>query len=92
MKYSMIVLLLMMGTAHAQIDCQESYPGEKRPEGWAYRTIDGRKCWYEGPLMLSKKKLRWSTEVIVPMIILNTPPRPDDETFRARWNLYGKED
>jgi hypothetical protein len=26
---------------------------------WAYRFIDGRKCWYEGKNMLSKSALQW---------------------------------
>ena len=88
MKYTAIALLLTIGAARAETICQERYPGDKRPDDWAYRTIDGRKCWYQGPMMLSKKKLRWSTEVIEPAIILTTPPRPDDESFRARWNLH----
>jgi hypothetical protein len=26
---------------------------------WSWRLIDGRKCWYEGKLMLSKSLLEW---------------------------------
>jgi hypothetical protein len=42
------------------IDCLPQYPGGgARPPGWSWRTIDGRQCWYEGPPMMSKDRLRW---------------------------------
>jgi hypothetical protein len=29
---------------------------------WSWRTIDGRKCWYEGKPMLSRAMLEWPEE------------------------------
>jgi hypothetical protein len=40
----------------AAIACQAS-PG--RGGWWAWRQIDGRKCWYEGKVGMSKDNLRW---------------------------------
>jgi hypothetical protein len=75
-----------------QLACVETYPGEKRPLDWAYRTIDGKKCWYQGPHMMPKSKLKWVIEEPVPMIpdmmIRKQPDEPEDDgTFQSRWRL-----
>lgn len=74
----------------AQLACVETYPGEKRPLDWAYRTIDGKKCWYQGPHMMPKSKLFWEKEETMPMIpdMMKQPDEPEDDgTFQSRWRL-----
>jgi hypothetical protein len=74
----------------AQLACVETYPGEKRPLDWSYRTVDGKKCWYQGPRMMPKSGLRWEYE---PMPTIKAPdimipePEDDDGTFESRWRL-----
>jgi hypothetical protein len=41
---------------NGEVACQAS-PG--RGGWWAWRQIDGRKCWYEGKIGMSKDNLRW---------------------------------
>jgi hypothetical protein len=41
---------------NGEIACQTS---AGRGGYWAWRTIDGRKCWYEGKAGMSKDNLRW---------------------------------
>jgi hypothetical protein len=76
----------------AVIDCVTSHPGDVRPKGWAWRTIDGRQCWYEGPPMMPKERLRWpllpAAELPPPEFITDhqpfpTPPPPTE--FELRW-------
>jgi hypothetical protein len=45
-----------IGTAHA-IECQ-SEKGAGYP--WAWREIDGKRCWYKGKPGMDKKLLRWA--------------------------------
>jgi hypothetical protein len=50
----------------ALIICHLTYPGDTRPQDWAYRTIDGKKCWYQGPRMLPKDRLQWQAPPMEP--------------------------
>jgi hypothetical protein len=40
-------------------DCIAELPTPRRGH-WAYRLIDGRKCWYEGKPGRDKSSLRWT--------------------------------
>jgi hypothetical protein len=61
----------------AQLACVDIYPGERRPLDWSYRTVDGKKCWYQGPRMMPKSNLKWVIEEPVPMTVPNE--------FELRW-------
>jgi hypothetical protein len=49
-------LLGSAGDVHA-IECR-SHKGEGYP--WAWRLIDGKRCWYKGRAGMDKKLLRWA--------------------------------
>jgi hypothetical protein len=51
-----VALTGSMGTAHA-VECQ-SEKGAGYP--WAWREIDGKRCWYKGKPGMDKKLLRWA--------------------------------
>ena len=51
-----VALIGSAGNAHA-IDCQ-SEKGAGYP--WAWRQIDGKRCWYKGKAGMDKKLLRWA--------------------------------
>lgn len=51
-----------IGTAHA-IECR-SEKGSGYP--WAWRLIDGKRCWYKGKPGMDKKLLRWAENPSVP--------------------------
>jgi len=48
-----------MPNAQAKQQCSAAAPSNQHGRWWAYRLIDGRKCWYEGKPMLSKSLLEW---------------------------------
>jgi hypothetical protein len=52
------------GNAHA-VDCQS----RKGEEGhWAWREIDGKRCWYKGKAGMDKKLLRWASTKAAPSV------------------------
>jgi hypothetical protein len=51
--------LLIASDPVSAIDCQ-TRKGEGNP--WAWREIDGKKCWYKGRAGIDKRKLRWATK------------------------------
>ena len=55
----MFMFLVAINNAHA-IECQN---GMQSGHGyWAWRLIDGRKCWYEGAPGMNKSLLHWSVK------------------------------
>lgn len=51
------------GDAHAITQCQ----GEKGAGyPWAWRQIDGKRCWYKGQAGMDKKLLRWAENTKAP--------------------------
>ena len=49
------LILSAWSTAHAA-ECRS----QKSDDGhWAWRTIEGQKCWYQGRAGLDKTKLHW---------------------------------
>jgi hypothetical protein len=53
----MFVLFVSLNSAQA-IECQTSMQGGDGH--WAWRLIDGRKCWYKGASGMDKLLLHWS--------------------------------
>lgn len=65
------------------IDCQTA-KGAGHP--WAWRQIDGKRCWYKGRAGMDKTKLRWPKAVTVGA----RPAKPqrksqDDELLYSVW-------
>jgi hypothetical protein len=54
------VVLIGMASAQAK-QCSGAVPADPRGH-WSYRLIDGRKCWYEGDIGVSKSSLQWSAK------------------------------
>ena len=63
-RYSVAVLIsaFWVTSAAAAIDCVAEAPSGKGH--WSWRTIDGKKCWYQGRPGISKAKLRWPAETV----------------------------
>jgi hypothetical protein len=55
---AMGIAVVLAIPAHA-VECQSS-KGE-RGYHWAWREIDGRRCWYEGQPGMAKSELHWPT-------------------------------
>jgi hypothetical protein len=53
----LLLLLLLATPAAAAVTCKSS-PGHHRSH-WAYRVVDGKRCWYAGPRGLSRSRLHW---------------------------------
>jgi hypothetical protein len=53
-----LAVALIGSAGNAQIECQ-SEKGAGYP--WAWREIDGKRCWYKGKAGMDKKLLRWET-------------------------------
>ena len=77
----MLTLIYSAGQARA-IECQ-SEKGAGYP--WAWRQIDGKRCWYKGKPGMDKNKLRWSETTTAPAAAKEAPPVAiDDEAERER--------
>jgi hypothetical protein len=63
-------LLGSAGNAHA-IECQ-SEKGAGYP--WAWRQIDGKRCWYKGKAGMDKRQLRWAETRTTPAAAKRRPP------------------
>jgi hypothetical protein len=63
-RYSVAVLIsaFWVTSAAAAIDCAAEAPSGKGH--WSWRTIDGKKCWYQGRPGISKDKLRWPAATV----------------------------
>lgn len=91
--------LLVTMTAAEAIECAAEVP-ENRTGKWYYRTIDGRKCWYQGQGLIPKSQLHWATApelanaqasmTVAPSIAIAVPEAQkaedaDDGSFASRW-------
>jgi len=90
-------LLVTMTTAQA-IECAAELPAD-RNGSWYYRTIDGRKCWYQGKGLIPKSELFWAgpsladaqaSMTVAPAVVLAVPQADktddlDDGSFASRW-------
>ena len=57
-RWLLILAALTLLPAPAMITCQVERPADAKAH-WAYRTIDGKTCWYEGQPGLPKSRLQW---------------------------------
>jgi hypothetical protein len=77
------IFLIGVPTAHA-IQCRAAQPSNQHGRWWAWRLIDGQKCWYEGRAMISKSLLQWS---IQPQVRTEPPATPTSVLTETRNNL-----
>ena len=55
---------------------------------WAWRQVDGKRCWYKGKAGIDKKRLRWPKAATVgarPAKPLMIEPSGDDELLHTVW-------
>jgi hypothetical protein len=90
--------LLASFTAAQAIQCVAEPPAD-RSGSWYWRTIEGRKCWYQGSGLIPKSELTWNSPSLAdaqasmtaaaPIANLLPPPQqsddPDDGSFASRW-------
>jgi hypothetical protein len=86
-------ILLLTTVSAAATDCKVE-PPSRPPEPWAWRTIDGKRCWYAGARGRSKALLRWP-KVVPAADVKAAEPAPEPEIvqpvqpgydyFRDRW-------
>ena len=67
------ILFVSINNAQA-IECQTSVQGGD--SHWAWRLIDGRKCWYKGASGMDKSLLHWSAAEDSPDKPEDTPDKP----------------
>lgn len=93
-------LLVSITVAQAAIECIAELP-ENRTGYWAWRTIDGRKCWYQGRQLIPRSELYWAAPTfaeaqasmltapaVVPAVqhaVSAAGIDPDDGSFESRW-------
>jgi hypothetical protein len=56
----MIAGAVVCASAAGAEECHDR--ADKHWAGWAYREIDGRRCYYEGRRMLPKSALHWAAK------------------------------
>jgi hypothetical protein len=85
-----VIGVIPLASSQAKQQCHaEALPAEG--SHWAYRIIDGRKCWYAGKPMLSKSLLEWpilisSKTIPVDQAEAASVRAPSDvDDFEARW-------
>jgi len=69
----MFVLFASVNNVQA-IECQTGVQGGD--SHWAWRLIDGRRCWYKGASGMDKSLLHWSAAE-------DTPNKPEAEKTQA---------
>ena len=81
------ILSLIVNEAQA-LDCQASKTGET--SYWAWRLIDGRKCWYKGAPGMAKSLLHWpvadrlrQSETIGPIKIRQSQALPEAQAITS---------
>jgi hypothetical protein len=75
-----IILIVFINNAQA-IECQTSVQGGD--SHWAWRLIDGRKCWYKGASGMDKSLLHWPAAEDSPDTPENMPDKPKVERTQA---------
>ena len=66
---------IAMATDAAAYECHASLPAE-RAGYWSWRQVEGRKCWYRGPRVVSKRSLHWPAAVTSPVTTGTNSPSP----------------
>jgi hypothetical protein len=80
----LVAVVLFDSAGNAQIECQ-SEKGAGYP--WAWREIDGKRCWYRGKAGMDKKLLHWET-MRAPAAGKRTPPAITKESAERERLLH----
>ena len=70
------ILIVSINSARAT-ECQTSAQGVD--SHWAWRLIDGRKCWYKGASGMDKSLLHWPADDNSPDRLGASPDKPNEE-------------
>jgi len=99
-SFVVMFILFVVSVNNAQaVECRTSVQGGDGH--WAWRLIDGRRCWYKGASGMDKSLLHWSAaedgpdrpedtpevQPIPPEVIKMLPIMPPQPTFEDRWRL-----
>jgi hypothetical protein len=76
----MCILLVFINSAQA-IECQTSV--QSSDGHWAWRLIDGRKCWYKGAAGMDKSLLHWPADDDSHDRLSDTLDKPKEENLLA---------
>jgi len=79
-KLLLISVLLLVPTSAGAIECKTK-PEVSGSRYWAWRIIDGKKCWYQGERRIAKSKLHWTPDD--PPIIARRSMPPADRSRPA---------
>jgi hypothetical protein len=96
-----IATLLLIGLPAQAKQCSAARPSNPHGQWWSWRSIDGRKCWYEGRAMIPKSSLQWAAQASAQSKAGATPKSvqpetandpldsqasvPDADSFESRW-------
>jgi hypothetical protein len=62
-RYPLAIIIAMSSLSSAvALECRAELP-QSRNEHWAWRIIDGKRCWYPGRAKMSKSNLHWPTTI-----------------------------
>lgn len=99
-SFAFLAVALTCSAGNAQPIVCQSEKGAGYP--WAWREIDGKRCWYKGKAGMDKKQLRWAettktpaagTKRRAPAMIEGTPER--ERLLHSYWpplpqtNIFG---
>jgi hypothetical protein len=79
----MITILSIVAPAAQAKQCSMARPLDPKGHWWSWRLIDGRKCWYEGRIAISKSLLQWSGPAIPTRVLTEKP----NDLFDSRASL-----
>ena len=104
MRYALVLILLLLPVPALAAECSDK-PDPHWRSNWGWRTIDKRRCYYEGDL-LPKSALHWGH--IAPKVdddppppqtplpaephitMIKVHPAPSWSSFEARFNAWQK--
>jgi hypothetical protein len=69
--FVLLVAALIPSAGHSQVIECRTEKGDGYP--WAWREIDGRRCWYKGKAGMDKKLLRWADSAKTPAALRGSP-------------------
>ena len=81
-RNAIVMCILFASVSGAQaIECQTNAQGSD--SHWAWRLIDGRKCWYKGESGMDKSLLHWPATDDSPGKLEVTLNKPKEEKLQA---------
>jgi hypothetical protein len=57
-RLSLVIVLSLVSTSAIAVECRTGPGGDGKH--WAWRNVDGKRCWYAGPAGASKRGLHWA--------------------------------